>query len=184
MSELKFGTSSVISGENGSLGGAYARVAHFLTDTFGIQRDWRVLDVGCCYGDILHDIDCADRVGVDELDRAHYDDVTMHVTDATQGLPFKDGELDLAFSHGMIQLCQEAGGKAAVEELERVGKRTAIMDCPYLENMTEYNSLRKQAGKPNHWGYSPKWFADRGYSVTRNFPYTFNHHLKFNAVRG
>lgn len=111
----------------------------------GIAAGARVLDVGC--GELgLRALEPAlDVTGVDLYERPSYPGPFVRA-DAAEGLPFADGEFDLAYCSSVIEHVPPARRQAFASEVRRVA-RGWFVQTPALSFPIEPHSLLPAA----HW---------------------------------
>jgi SAM-dependent methyltransferase len=105
----------------------------------------RVLDVGCGALGLRALEPGLDVTGVDLLERPHYPGPFVRA-DAAEGLPFADGEFDLAYCSSVIEHVPPARREAFAAEVRRVG-RGWFVQTPALSFPIEPHSLLPGA----HW---------------------------------
>lgn len=86
-----------------------------------LREGARVLDVGCGALGLRGLEPELDITGVDLVDRPDYPGPFVRA-DATEGLPFEDGEFDLVYSSSVIEHVPRARREAFAAEVKRVGK--------------------------------------------------------------
>jgi SAM-dependent methyltransferase len=87
----------------------------------GLRCGARVVDVGCGELGLAGFFPALDVVGVDVVDRPSYPGEFV-VADAGEGLPFGDGEFDLAYCSSVIEHVAPARRARLASELRRVGR--------------------------------------------------------------
>jgi SAM-dependent methyltransferase len=87
----------------------------------GIGPDSRIVDVGCGALGLRALASELDVTGVDVRPRPDYPGPFVQA-DATAGLPFGDGEFDLAYSSSLIEHLPPAGRQSFSREIMRVGR--------------------------------------------------------------
>jgi SAM-dependent methyltransferase len=87
----------------------------------GLDQGMRILDVGCGTLGLRALAPDLDVTGVDLVDRPAYPGPFVRA-DVTVGLPFGDGEFDLAYSSSVIEHVDPAARTAFAAELKRVGR--------------------------------------------------------------
>jgi SAM-dependent methyltransferase len=120
------------------------RHARFFART-RLGPDARVLDIGCGALGLRALEPALDITGVDVLERPEYPGPFVRA-DAAAGLPFADGEFDLAYCSSVIEHVLPAGRKAFAAELRRVA-RGWFVQTPAFSFPIEPHSLLPAA----HW---------------------------------
>jgi SAM-dependent methyltransferase len=120
------------------------RHAHFFVLT-GLDPGARVVDVGCGVMGLRALAPDLDITGVDVVPRPSYPGPLV-VADATEGLPFADGEFDLAYSSSVIEHVPRERRAAFAQELRRVA-RGWFVQTPAWSFPIEPHSLLPAA----HW---------------------------------
>ena len=96
------------------------RHRHFL-DLLGPDPSTRIVDVGCGGIGLRGLAPALDITGVDLVERPGYPGPFV-VADAAEGLPFADGEFDLAYCNSVIEHVAPARRAAFAAELRRVAR--------------------------------------------------------------
>jgi SAM-dependent methyltransferase len=120
------------------------RHADFLARS-GVGPGSRVLDVGCGSAGLPAQAPDLDVTGVDLVDRPAYDG-RMVVADASERLPFADGEFDLVYCNSVIEHIPPARRPRFAAECRRVG-RGWYVQTPARSFPVEPHSLLPAA----HW---------------------------------
>ena len=128
--------------------GYWAPVAQKLIDIYGLQRDAKILDVGCGKAFLLYELKKllpdAEIVG---FDMSHHalaearDDVRPHLFRyrAQDRYPFGDRHFDLVISLTCLHNLRVFELQTAVQEIERVGKSKYIMVESYRNEQEQFN---------------------------------------------
>lgn len=111
----------------------------------GVGPDARILDVGCGTLGLRAQEPDRDITGVDLVDRPTYPGPFVRA-DATQRLPFADGEFDLVYSSSVVEHIPPAQRAAFARELLRVG-RGLYVQTPAFSFPVEPHALLPLA----HW---------------------------------
>ena len=128
--------------------GRWTPVAQALVDIYGLQRDAKILDVGCGKGYLLYELKKllpdAQIAGFD-VSRHGLADAKPEVRDrlfrhrAQDRYPFGDGHFDLVVSLGALHNLKIFELQAALQEIERVGKNAFIMVESYRNEFEQFN---------------------------------------------
>lgn len=130
------------------LPGRWRTVAENLIGTYGLHAESKVLDVGCGKGFLLHellllephleivgmDISSHAFEGATELVKPH-----LIFNKAQDKYPFNDDEFDLVISLGALHNLRLFELKAALGEIERVGKNGFVMVESYRTEQELFN---------------------------------------------
>lgn len=104
-----------------------------LVQLAGIDRSTRILDVGCGGLGLLGLGPDLNVTGVDLYDRPEYPGKLVRA-DATERLPFDDGEFDLAYANSVIEHIPPERHRAFASEVRRVARgwwaQTPAMSFP------------------------------------------------------
>jgi SAM-dependent methyltransferase len=87
----------------------------------GATRDTRIVDIGCGVLGLRRHAPDHDITGVDRVPRPEYPGPLV-VADVLAGLPFADGEFDLAYCSSVIEHIAPADRPAFAAELRRVAR--------------------------------------------------------------
>jgi SAM-dependent methyltransferase len=96
----------------------------------GVQAGMRVLDVGCGVLGLRGLEPGLDIVGVDVAPRPEYPGPVVQA-DAGEGLPFADGEFDLAYASSLIEHVAPARRAKMAAELRRVARGLFVQTPAY-----------------------------------------------------
>lgn len=96
----------------------------------GVGPQARILDVGCGTLGLRAQEPDLDITGVDLVDRPTYPGPFVRA-DATQRLPFADGEFDLVYSSSVVEHIPPAQRAAFARELLRVGRGLYVQTPAY-----------------------------------------------------
>lgn len=96
----------------------------------GVRPGDRILDVGCGTLGLRAQEPDQDVTGVDLVDRPTYPGPFVRA-DATQRLPFADGEFDLVYSSSVVEHIPPAQRSAFARELLRVGRGLYVQTPAY-----------------------------------------------------
>jgi ubiquinone/menaquinone biosynthesis C-methylase UbiE len=128
--------------------GRWKPVAEALIETYGLKPGSRVLDVGCGKGFLLHELQLLlpdlQLVGFDISDHAlaqRHPDLRGNLFRhrAQDAYPFGNGEFDLVISLGTLHNLRLFELKAALAEVERVGRQKYIMVESYRNEREMFN---------------------------------------------
>jgi len=156
--------------------GRWAVVAKALIDTYKLNAQAKILDVGCGKGFLLYEFkkllpDCSIR-GFDKsqyaIDNALGEiktDVSVHK--AEEKYPFKDKEFDLVISINTLHNLALTGLKAALKEIERVGREKYITVESYrnedeLFNLQCWALTCESFFRPEGWSWIFNEFGFKG----------------------
>lgn len=128
--------------------GHWKPVAEALIATYKLGPDSKVLDVGCGKGFLLHEMlllepelkitgfDISEHgiAGATELVKQH-----LYLQQAQSKYPFADDEFDLVISLGTLHNLRLFDLKAALSEIERVGKQGYVMLESYRNEQELFN---------------------------------------------
>lgn len=130
------------------LPGRWQPVAQALVDRYGLRSGSRVLDVGCGKGYLLYEL----QLLVPGLEIVGFDVSAYGLADAHPELkgnlfqyraqdayPFGDGEFDLVISLGTLHNLRLFELKAALAEIERVGRQKYVMIESYRNEQEMFN---------------------------------------------
>lgn len=127
-------------------------VAYQITKRLDIQKDDKVLEVGCGAGALAQYLDC-DYVGIDysptlvqkHIEILHHSVLTGEAAD----LPFKDKSFDKVICYGVYLYFdnKEYADKATKELLRVAGKGVLIGEIPMRSHRAEHLLFRKEAFK-------------------------------------
>jgi SAM-dependent methyltransferase len=87
----------------------------------GVTARSRIVDIGCGRAGLRRHEPDRDITGVDVSERPDYPGPFV-LADATQGLPFEDGEFDLAYCSSVIEHVPRSSRPAFARELRRVAR--------------------------------------------------------------
>jgi SAM-dependent methyltransferase len=130
------------------LPGRWKPVAEALIAEYGLKAGSRVLDVGCGKAFLLHEMLLLEPglevVGFDVsehgLAHAHPDfKGTLFKYRAQDAYPFGDGSFDLVISLGCLHNLRLFELKAALGEIERVGRQKYVMLESYRNELEQFN---------------------------------------------
>lgn len=119
----------------------------------GVGPDTRIVDIGCGELGLIGIAPELSVTGVDVHERPGYPG-TFVCADATDRLPFADGEFDLAYANSVIEHIPPARRQAFARELRRVA-RGWYVQTPAISFPIEPHSLLPAA----HW--LPRWARER-----------------------
>ncbi len=128
--------------------GRWGPVADKLIDLYGLKDNARILDVGCGKGYLLYEFKKAlPQCEVKGIDISEYaianakEEIKpdLSIRDAQGPYPFKDKEFDLVFSNTTLHNLCLPGLKAALREIERVGKNKFIIVESYRNEQELFN---------------------------------------------
>lgn len=128
--------------------GRWKPVAQALVDRYGLRAGSRVLDVGCGKGFLLHELQLLvpgiELVGFDISEHGLRDrhpefKGEMFKYRAQDAYPFGDGEFDLVISLGTLHNLRLFELKAALAEIERVGRQKYVMVESYRNELEMFN---------------------------------------------
>jgi ubiquinone/menaquinone biosynthesis C-methylase UbiE len=120
------------------------RVRRFVAD-MSVTPESRILDVGCGSIGLRALLPAFDITGVDLVDRPGYPGPFVRA-DATERLPFADGEFDIAYASSVIEHIAPERRSAFAGELRRVA-RGCYVQTPALSFPIEPHALLPAA----HW---------------------------------
>jgi ubiquinone/menaquinone biosynthesis C-methylase UbiE len=130
------------------LQGRWTPVAQALVDIYGLQRDAKILDVGCGKGYLLYELKKllpdAEIAGFD-ISRHGLADAKSEVRPhlfcyrAQDRYPFGDKHFDLVISLTCLHNLRIFDLQTALQEIERVGKHGFIMVESYRNELEQFN---------------------------------------------
>ena len=120
-----------------------------------LERDARVLDVGCGALGLRGLEPALDVTGVDLAERPDYPGPFVRA-DAADGLPFADGEFDLVYCSSVIEHVPPPRRPAFAAEIRRVG-RGWLVQSPAFSFPIEPHSLLPGAHWLPVWLRRPYW---------------------------
>jgi ubiquinone/menaquinone biosynthesis C-methylase UbiE len=128
--------------------GRWKSVAQALITTYKLGPYSKILDVGCGKGYLLHEIvlidPTIDIVGIDISDHGiscatEIVKSKLHIHRAQDKYPFADNEFDLVISLGTLHNLRLFDIKAALTEIERVGREGYVMVESYRNDQELFN---------------------------------------------
>jgi ubiquinone/menaquinone biosynthesis C-methylase UbiE len=128
--------------------GRWTPVAQALVDIYGLQRDAKILDVGCGKGYLLYELKKllpdADIAGFD-ISRHGLADAKAEVRPylfhhrAQDRYPLDDKHFDLVISLTCLHNLRIFDLQTALQEIERVGKNKFVMVESYRNELEQFN---------------------------------------------
>jgi SAM-dependent methyltransferase len=128
--------------------GRFSPVAQALVDIYGLQRNAKILDVGCGKGYLLYEL----KKLLPEAEIAGFDISRHGLADAKPEVrphlfryraqdryPFGDKHFDLVISLTCLHNLRIFDLQTAVQEIERVGKNKFIMVESYRNELEQFN---------------------------------------------
>lgn len=160
--------------------GRWAKVAKAMSDHYGIKSGDKILDVGCGKGFLLYDFtQTVPGVEVSGIDISQYaianalDDVKPNLdVCSASNLPFEDNSFDLVVSINTLHNLHCYDLSAALQEIERVGKKDKYICVESYRNEVEKTNLLywqvtcEAFNTPEEWSW---WFSNNGYSGDHSF---------------
>ena len=162
--------------------GRWRTVADAIARHYGLKAGDHVLDVGCGKGFLLYDLQqVVPGLRVAGIDISHYALANAKVEArpflcraAARALPFRDNTFDLVISITTLHnlFCYDL--QAALEEVERVGRRHKYICMESYRNEQEKANLLywqltcEMFCTPEEWDW---WFERTGYSGDHSFIY-------------
>lgn len=126
--------------------GRWKPVAQAMIDAYGLKPGARILDVGCGKAYLLYELA---QLGMDvhgfDISRHGLADAKEEIRDtlflhrAQDAYPFKDGEFDLVISITTLHNLELFDLKAALREIERVGKDKYVCVESYRNELEQFN---------------------------------------------
>lgn len=142
-----------------------------------VDKDEKVVDVGCNQGHLFDD---RDKINITPVDIDLYDLPNFVRADA-QDLPFKDKEFDVAVLGEVVEHCPHPG--KAISEGKRVAKRVVIT-VPYEQKWSAVlDPMMSQDEKLRLEGLSQEESAKKGNPKAKefytgdNYEHLFHHHF-------
>ena len=162
--------------------GRWGIVARKLIETYNLQRDARILDVGCGKAFLLYELKkllpdaCVSGIdtsvyGIENAKAEIKENLFIHK--AQDPYPFKDNEFDLVISLTTLHNLHVYELKSALKEIERVGKNKYIVVESFRNEEELFNvqcwALTCEAFfKPQEWTWL---FDEYGYTGDYEFIY-------------
>lgn len=126
--------------------GRWKPVAQAMIDAYGLKPGAKVLDVGCGKAYLLYELA---QLGMDvhgfDISRHGLADAKEEIRDslflhrAQDPYPFKDGEFDLVITITTLHNLEIFDLKAALREIERVGKDKYVCVESYRNELEQFN---------------------------------------------
>ena len=145
--------------------GRWVAVAKRMRDFYGLKGGYRVLDVGCAKGFLLHDLrDVIPGLWVAGVDISRYavensmETVRPYLAmGSADALPFGDGSFDLVICINTVHNLELERCKEAIREMERVGRHNKYLQVDSWLN-------EKQHGNFERWQLAAvTYFAPEGW---------------------
>jgi len=162
--------------------GRWSVVAEKLIGTYGLTNESKVLDVGCGKAFLLYEIKkLLPGCRIAGFDLSEYgiqnskEEIRNHlfVQKAQSPYPFKDNEFDLVISITTLHNLRIFELKAALREIERVGKRKYVAVESYRNELEQFN-LQCWALTCEAFFSTPEWiwlYNEFGYAGDYEFIY-------------
>ena len=162
--------------------GRWESVARKLAEVYDLPKDAKILDVGCGKGYLLYEfkklLPDATTKGFD-ISRYSIENAKEEVREglfvhrAEEAYPFRDKEFDLVVSLTTLHNLRINGLKAALQEIERVGRNKYVTvegyrDEKELFNLECWALTAEQFFRPEEWVWL---FNEFGYSGDYEFIY-------------
>ena len=155
--------------------GRWKPVAEKFIEIYNLKSNSKVLDIGCGKGYLLHEmkllIPDLDITGIDSSDyglKNAKDEIKpfLYKHKAENKLPYADNEFDLVISLGALHNLRLPELRAALSEMERVGKQSYLMLESYRNEKELFNL--------QCWALTAESFFDKDEWIWlyQNFGYT------------